>query len=570
MVRRPVRAIAMGHIIRDRLGWSVSIILFILVLYPLAAVMIQVLLPGVFFGSWQLGDVKLLLEIFHRPLWQKSLENSVLLGVGTTALAATLGGVLAMIRSAWSFPTAKLLDGAVWLLLITPSFILAQGWVLFASGNGIAAGVLGWDWVTDAVFQPMGLIAIMTLSKFPFAYLSVHAAMEWKVDQLSHAARLSGATPFTVWRTVQAPLLMPSFLAGAALVFMDTIGDFGLPASIAAVYKFPTLPYSIYSAIYTSPIRFDMAGVLSFYLVVLIGIAMFVQFYAMRRARFDFLSARAVPSVPKPAGKYAAPLAIANILFLCVVIGIPFGANAMMSLLKQQSGGLSMSNLTLDHYRKLFEGSQELLSGLGHSLMIAAAAALLGLLVGLGVAYVLSYSQFRYKRTIEVFSIVTLAVPGVVLGIGYIFVWNQRWLSSIGLLLYGTPWILVLAAIAGAIPVITRLMVGAMAKVPHSLLTAAQLQGGSFFSRIRFILIPLIRGALLSAGLAAFGSSVFDLAVNSILFPPNFMTLPVSINKAFEDLDFGYASAATIVGSIIVITIILAIELLLRRKEVRL
>jgi iron(III) transport system permease protein len=192
---------------------------------------------------------------------------------------------------------------------------------------------------------------------------------------------------------------------------------------------------------------------------------------------------------------------------------------------------------------------------------------MIGLLVGLGVAYVLTYSGFRFKRAIETVSIVTLAVPGVVLGIGYIFVWNQAWLEEIGLLLYGTPWILVLAAVAGAIPVITRLMTGAMAKVPAQLLTAAQLQGGGFLARIRHILLPLIRGALVSAALAAFGSSMFDLAVNSILFPPKFSTLPVAINKAFEDLDFGYASAATVTGSALVILIILAAEKLLRRKE---
>ncbi|MOA20880.1 spermidine/putrescine ABC transporter membrane protein [compost metagenome] len=177
------------------------------------------------------------------------------------------------------------------------------------------------------------------------------------------------------------------------------------------------------------------------------------------------------------------------------------------------------------------------------------------------------YSQFRFKRGIEVLSIVTLAVPGVVLGIGYIFVWNQRWLEPLGLLLYGKPAILVLAAIAGAIPVITRLMVGAMAKVPQSLLNAAQLQGDSLLRRMRLVLFPLIRGAILAAGLAAFGSSVFDLAVNSILFPPNFITFPVSINKSFEDMNFGYASAATILGGGIVVLIILLLELLLRRKE---
>ncbi|MEX1029444.1 MAG: iron ABC transporter permease [Paenibacillaceae bacterium] len=535
-------------------------------MFPLAAVIIQVILPGVFFGEWRLGNLNLLLEIFRRPLWQKSLENSIVLAVSTTILGTLLGGILAMIRSNWRFPTAKLLDASVWMLLITPSFILSQGWVMFAAKNGFAVQLFGWDWVPTAVFQPAGLIMVMTLSKFPLAYLSVHAAMEWKVDQLSDAARLCGVSALRVWRTIQAPLLLPAFLAGAALVFMDTIGDFGLPASIAAIYRFPTLPYSIYTAIYTSPIRFDMAGVLSFYLVLLISFAMLLQFYATRSSRYDFLSARAVPTVPKSAGKYGVLLTVLNIIFLLVVIGIPLGGNLLMSIFRTQSAGLSLDNLTLSHYAALFEGRQELLIGLRRSLLISGSAAILGLLVGVMVSYVLTYSTFRFKRWVEVFSLVSLAVPGVVLGIGYIFVWNQRWLEPLGLLLYGKPAILVLAAIAGAIPVITRIMVGAMAKVPRSLLDAAQLQGDSFINRFRLILVPLVRGALLSAALAAFGSSVFDLAVNSILFPPNYMTLPVTINKAFEDLNFGYASAATVVGGGIVIIIILLLELLLRRK----
>jgi iron(III) transport system permease protein len=79
-------------------------------------------------------------------------------------------------------------------------------------------------------------------------------------------------------------------------------------------------------------------------------------------------------------------------------------------------------------------------------------------------------------------------------------------------------------------------------------------------------MMPLVRGALLAAAMAAFGSSVFDLAVNSVLFPPNYVTLPVVINKSFEDLKFGYASAATLSGGGIVIVIIFVLERLFRRK----
>lgn len=87
----------------NRLGWIVSILLAILVLFPLAAVIVQVLLPGVFFGELNFGDLSLLLDVFNRPLWRKSLENSLLLGIGTTLFGTILGTVLAMARSRWSF-----------------------------------------------------------------------------------------------------------------------------------------------------------------------------------------------------------------------------------------------------------------------------------------------------------------------------------------------------------------------------------------------------------------------------------------------------------------------------------
>jgi iron(III) transport system permease protein len=551
----------------NRTGWLVLAVLVLLILLPLAAVVVQVLLPGVFFGDWQLGDLSLLLDVFRRPLWYQSLRNTLILGVGTTVFGTAIGAALATARSRWSFPGARLLDLAVWLLLITPSFILAQGWVMFAAADGLANQWFGFKFVHDAVFTPLGLIVVMSLSKFPFAYLAIHSALEWRVDRLGEAARLNGGRPWTVWRTIEAPLLLPAYCSGAMLVFMDTVGDFGLPASIAAVFRFPTLPYSIYSALYTSPIRFDMAGVLSFYLVLLIALAMSLQFYALRKARFDFLSGRATRSVTRSAGRGRWGLAAANALLLLIAAGIPFGANLLTSV--TQPNGTKGASFTLDHYRQLFAGSGQLGAGLLHSLEIAAGAACLGLVVGFFVSYVLTYSTFRLRQTVDVISLVSLAVPGVVLGIGYIFVWNQSWLEKIGLLLYGKPAILVLASVAGAIPVITRVVTGAMAKVPKGLLAAAQMQGASFGRRIRTVLLPLMKGALVSAALAAFGASVFDLAVTSILFPPNFMTLPVVVNRAFEDLKFGYAAAATLAGGGTVVALIVAVEWLFKPKKAR-
>jgi len=200
------------------------------------------------------------------------------------------------------------------------------------------------------------------------------------------------------------------------------------------------------------------------------------------------------------------------------------------------------------------------------SIKIASTAALVGLILGLTIAYVLAFAKFRFKHFLEAVSLVSLAVPGVVLGIGYIFMWNQKWLEPFGLLLYGKPSILIIAAIAGTLPIITRIISGTIATIPHTMLDVAQLQGVSLAGRIVSILLPLCKSALVTAALSAFGASMFDLAVNSILYPPGQLTLPVMINKAFEDLRFGYAAAATMLGGIIVTTVIVVISKLMSIK----
>lgn len=547
-----------------RYGGGVTLLLFILIFLPLLAVLINVIFPGLFFGQVKSSSLGLIGEIWNRPLWKQSLLNSVTLALGTATIGTIIGGVLATIRARWDFTAAKLLDMTAWVLLIAPSFMIAQGWVLFAGSDGLAHQWLGLTWVTSFIFQPAGLVFVMSLSKFPLAYLAITAASEWNIRQFGYAARLNGARPFTVWRTVEMPLALPSYVAGWTLVFMDTIGDFGLPAALATVYKFPTLTYSIYSAIYQSPVRFDMAGVLAFYLVLILVLAMTLLMVTLGKSRFDFLNARAV-QIEKVRPRKAWLYNLLITIFLFLSLGIPIGTSAAVSLLKQAGGGLSSGNFTLDHYRDLFSGQAGdhrllgYLEGMYHSLIIAAAAALFSMLIGFVVAYMLTFTESRLKPLLQLFSIISLAVPGVVLGIGYIFIWNQKWLEPLGLHLYGTPSLLVIAGIAGAIPYAVRVQLGAFGNLSGTMLKAAAIQGASVFERMRDIVLPLARQSLLIATLASFGTSVFDLALASMLKPANYSLMPLVIDRAFEFSRYGYATAATVVscGAVVLMIILL-------------
>ena len=343
---------------------------------PLLAVLINVIFPGYSSGQVKSSGLGLIGEIWNRPLWKQSLLNSVTLALGTATIGTIIGGVLATIRARWDFTAAKLLDmtaGIVNSPILHDSaglgFVCRLGW----TGSSVAGADVGYL----VYFQPAGLVFVMSLSKFPLAYLAITAASEWNIRQFGYAARLNGARPFTVWRTVEMPLALPSYVAGWTLVFMDTIGDFGLPAALATVYKFPTLTYSIYSAIYQSPVRFDMAGVLAFYLVLILVLAMTLLMVTLGKSRFDFLNARAV-QIEKVRPRKAWLYNLLITIFLFLSLGIPIGTSAAVSLLKQAGGGLSSGNFTLDHYRELFSGqagdhrSLGYLEGMYHSLIIAA------------------------------------------------------------------------------------------------------------------------------------------------------------------------------------------------------
>ena len=550
----------------SRFSVAIFAIMFVLVLLPLAAVLFQIVCPGLDLSQFDLANLSILGDVFERPLWRKAFLNSLSLASATTVFGLLIACALAWVRTQYRFKAARVIDIAAWLLMIIPSFILAQGWVYFAAGNGVAKAWFGLDWVNSYVFSFPGLVTVMSLCKWPMAYITIKNALEWEPIRLMHAARMCGASGRRVFKDVQLPLMLPALCSAAMLIFMDTVGDYGLSSTITAVYSYPTLPYTIYSAICNSPARFDMAGVLSLCLMVLIVIAMFIQYKALGKRHYDFLDNGTQQREAKVLSKSKGmTMDLLSLIFLVISLGIPIGSSFIMSFSSAIS--IEQFTFTLDNYQSVLSTDSTLLVGIGHSLGLAVIAAMIGLLIAFGCAYVLNYVKTPLKRAIDMTTLIAMAVPGVVLGVGYIFVWNQRWLVPLGLHLYGTPAILVLAVVAAAIPLINRVLVAGMAKIPNSLLVSAEMQGAGFFKKIKTILLPLLHNSAVSAVLSAFGGSIFNLAITTILYPPNWETLPVWISDSYNDLKFGEAAAATIVSGICIIVIMFALERLLNIKK---
>ena len=122
----------------SRFSVAIFAIMFVLVLLPLAAVLFQIVCPGLDLSQFDLANLSILGDVFERPLWRKAFLNSLSLASATTVFGLLIACALAWVRTQYRFKAARVIDIAAWLLMIIPSFILAQGWVYFAAGNGVA------------------------------------------------------------------------------------------------------------------------------------------------------------------------------------------------------------------------------------------------------------------------------------------------------------------------------------------------------------------------------------------------------------------------------------------------
>ncbi|WP_299691865.1 iron ABC transporter permease [uncultured Vibrio sp.] len=542
------------------LGAFILFILAGLVLLPMFMVVLQPVLQWIEVGSDAVG----LDEIFKRRLWMASLTNSLYLSVGAGVLGGLMGAMLAIARHSYRFPGSRYVDLAVWCILIIPSFVIAQGWVLFASRSGIATQLTGSSFVADMVFNPNGLIFIMAMKNFPLAYLAMSAALQWSMRNLSLSGRLCGRPAWQVFLTIRMPLLLPALLSGIVLVFIDTIGDFGLPAAMATSYRYPTLPYTIYAAINHSPIRFDLAGILATYLAIIMFVALFAYFWILRARPYQFLSSQTeVQNTPvAPRAKLLASVVWS---FLFIAVGIPIGTSLMVSFMDQLWNGFFLGNFGFDNYINLFHSRSQFGEGLKNALVIAGQSSILSAILAFLAAYLLTFTSNGMNRIIDTACTLSMAIPGVILGVGFIFVWNSPLLSSLGLNLYGKPELLVLASTATSVPVAVRILMGAMAQVPISQLNAARLQGAGLLRRLYTIVMPLVLTALISATLSGFGSSIFELAINSMLRPARFEMLAPFVSAQFDSGEYGISTAAVFVAGSVAAIIIAACNTLLRR-----
>ncbi len=513
-------------------------LLVFLVALPLLFILLQAVFPHFSAGRFTdafAGIPALLAE----PQLAAMFGGTLQIAAGVALLSALIGLPLGVARGLFDLPWPKLWDLLFLIPFLTPPYIAALSWMLVLQTQGYLMQLTGID-LNNLLFSKIGIVLVMTLNIFPVVYFAVSRSLLASGQRLAHVARVHGATPWKAFCHITLPLLSPALAAGMLLAFTLAVEEYGVPAALGSRSGVVMLTVGIEEKLADWPVDLPGASLLS---VVLIAIAL-GGWWLQRKLTGDkdvtSVSGKPTEHVGAKLGVFTLPtlLVMSAVGFLAVVLpGLSMAVTGFSSTL---SGGLALDNLTFKHFAALFAQRGDALPALGTSLSLALGASLITGLLGLCAAWLVVMQKIKGRTVIDALSLMPAALPGVVVGVGLILLWNRAfWPVSP----YNTWAILLLSYCCLLLPWPVRYIGSAMRQLGGNLEPAARVHGASAFQALRLIVLPLIFPAMLAAMLMVFAIASRELVTSLLLSPAGTQTVAVFIWRQFEQGSVGQGMA---------------------------
>lgn len=507
------------------------ITLSIFIIYPLYSVL------KVSFIENQGFSMNAYLKVLRDIDFRKTFLNTFLLGT-TVGILATLIGFIFAYADAYMRSHFKRLFKIVSILpVISPPFVLALSAImLFGQFGLVTRQLLG---ITNFnIYGFKGVVMVQTMTFFPVAYLLLIGLLNRIDPSLEEAARNMGASRWKTFRTVTLPLMLPGLANAFLLTFIEVVADFSNPMVIGG--NFSTLATKIYMQAIGN---YDMAGGAAIAVVLLcLSILLFiVEKFWLEKKSYVTVTGKASRERDLIKEKHIVwPIDIFCLLVSIFVFSfyllIPLGGFFKVM-------GIDYS-FTLNHFKYVFDLGMKSLKDT--TILSLWATPITGIL-GMVIAFLIVRKKFWGKGFIEFTSLLAMAVPGTVLGLGYISAYNTK-----PLILTGTALIIVIAFIVRSIPVGVRSGVTALQQIDPAIEEAAQDLGASTTKVFTSVTLPLIKSAFFSGLVYTFVRSMTAVSAVIFLVTPKYQLLTASILSQVDNGRFGVASAFSTILIIIV------------------
>lgn len=530
------------------------VFLTVFILYPLAILLVDSFISesGVTLGTFK--------RVMALPNFRRAITNTLKVGFLVGIASALIGLLFAYVEVYVKLKT-RFMEGLFkvvsMLPVVSPPFVLSLSMIMLFGKAGIITRFL-LKIYDNSVYGFWGIAIVQTLTFFPVCYMMLKGLLKNIDPSLEEAARDMGASRFKVFNTVTLPLILPGLGNAFLVTFIESIADFANPMIIGGSYD--TLATTIYLQITGA---YDKQGAAAM-AVVLLGITLLmfiVQKYYLEAKSTATLSGKASrermlitdKSVTIPLTIMCSALAIFVILmYICV----PFGAMF-------RTWGYDF-HLTFKWFGQVFtkyKGFKAFKDSFVLSLISAPITALLSMII----SYLVVKRKFKAKGFIEAVSMLAMAVPGTVLGIGYIRGFSGGLFGS-GILqgLYGTGAILVIVFIVRSLPTGTRSGISALRQIDKSIEESAYDMGADSFKVFMTVTLPLIKDSFLSGFVTSFVRSITAISAIILLVTPSYLLITVQINEFAEKGAYGIACAFASILILITYSAVLIMNLFMK------
>ena len=529
--------------------------LTLFILYPLAILLVDSFVT----------DRGVTLDVFARvlalPSFDTAITNTLSVGFCVSVVSALVGLLFAYVE-VYVRLRGRLMAGLFKVVsilpVVSPPFVLSLSMILLFGKSGlITRGLLGIP--DNNIYGFWGIFVVQSLTFFPVCYMMLKGLLKNIDPSLEEAARDMGASRWKVFTSVTLPLILPGLGNAFLVTFIESIADFANPMIIGGSYD--TLATTIYLQITGA---YDKEGAAAMAVVLLcITLLMFVvQKYVLEARSTSTLSGKASrarmlitdTSVRLPLAILCGAVALfVVVMYACVPLGALFKTWGRDYSLTTKWFGLVFSR---------YHGLQAFRDSFLLSFVSAPITALLSMII----SYLVVKRSFRSKGFIEAVSMLAMAVPGTVLGVGYIRGFSGG-LFHTGVMqgLYGSAAILIIVFIVRSLPTGTRSGISALRQIDKSIEESAYDMGADSLTVFMTVTLPLIKDSFLSGLVTAFVRSITAISAIILLVTPQFLLITVQINEFAGKGDYGVACAFSTILIVITYAAVLLMSLVIGR-----
>lgn len=483
----------------------------------------------------------------------RTLANTIWLGIFVSAVSTFVGFLFAYADAFLRIRFKAVFNTLAILPIISPPFALSMSFImLFGQQGFVTRTILGLKETNIYGFE--GLATVQVLTFFPVAYLVLAGLLRQIDPAYEEAARNMGASRGHIFRTIVLPLVRPGIANSFLLVFIQSVADFGNAMVIGGNYT--TLAAQIYMQAMGN---YDIKGGTALATVLLtVSVLMFVaQKYWVGDKSYVTVTGK--PSRERELNSDTLPLCFVGIpcllisLFILILYAlIPYGS--LVNL-----WGIDYTP-TLKHYRYIMDiGLKPIIDTTWLALLSMPITGILGMVI----AFLIVRKKFLGRGLIEFSSLLSMAIPGTVIGVGYVLAYNKE-----PLILTGTATIIVLSFVFRSMPVGIRAGIASLQQVDPAIEEAAQDLGASSFKVFTSVTIPLIKSAFFSGLVYSFVRSMTAVSAVIFLVSASYSLLTVSIMSQVDGGKLGVAAAYSTLLIAIVLTVTGILKLLLNRMGV--